>query len=226
METKSRLLKILFVAEDILLFFNDYFKSTSWVYYGTSLSQDQLRKSKNYLKDNGYLDQEFKLREPPDTVLSLVTKPWDKKWRLVSFDIPEKERKKRDQLRCKLEELGFKHFQRSVWISPLPINSHLKKIVNQIDNKNYLSIFIGKLYNQNSKDLAKELWEVEVWQNSAINLLSKIKSNSKINSEKKRIFWDLIINHPKIPLDLLPSNWPLEQLTAAFATKIKASFGE
>lgn len=43
---------------------------------------------------------------------------WDKKWRLVTFDIPEKHRKGRQALRHKLRALGFYPLQKSVFVYP------------------------------------------------------------------------------------------------------------
>ena len=43
---------------------------------------------------------------------------WDKKWRLVAFDVPEDYRKGRDALREKLRELGFLELQKSVFVFP------------------------------------------------------------------------------------------------------------
>lgn len=45
-------------------------------------------------------------------------KKWDKKWRLVLFDIPEKHKSAREALREKLKELGFYKFQNSAFIYP------------------------------------------------------------------------------------------------------------
>jgi hypothetical protein len=45
-------------------------------------------------------------------------KKWDRKWRLLSFDIPEKRKIVREALRGKLKELGFHPFQKSIWIYP------------------------------------------------------------------------------------------------------------
>lgn len=45
-------------------------------------------------------------------------KKWDKKWRLVIFDIPEKYKLGRDTLVKKLKELGFKQLQKSVLVHP------------------------------------------------------------------------------------------------------------
>ncbi len=49
-----------------------------------------------------------------------VKKPlrWDKKWRLVIFDIPNSHGIKRSVFRGKLKELGFYQLQKSVWVHP------------------------------------------------------------------------------------------------------------
>lgn len=43
---------------------------------------------------------------------------WDKRWRVIIFDIPEQRRKIRDRLRIIMRELGFAHLQDSVWVYP------------------------------------------------------------------------------------------------------------
>lgn len=45
-------------------------------------------------------------------------KTWDKKWRLLMFDIPQEKKISREALRGKLKELGFHQLQKSVWIYP------------------------------------------------------------------------------------------------------------
>ena len=51
-----------------------------------------------------------------DTVV--IPKKWDKKWRVVIFDIKEYRRTLRDKLRFTLVSIGFKHLQHSVWVFP------------------------------------------------------------------------------------------------------------
>ncbi|MCR4334196.1 MAG: hypothetical protein NUV47_00465 [Patescibacteria group bacterium] len=48
----------------------------------------------------------------------VVPKKWDKKWRIVIFDIKEYRRVLRDKLRLTLISIGFKCLQRSVWVFP------------------------------------------------------------------------------------------------------------
>jgi DNA-binding transcriptional regulator PaaX len=45
-------------------------------------------------------------------------KTWDRKYRIIVFDIPNVTRIKRDALRGKLKELGFYRLQQSVWVYP------------------------------------------------------------------------------------------------------------
>lgn len=45
-------------------------------------------------------------------------KRWDKKWRVLIFDIPEKRKRIRNLIRSTLLRLGFVHFQDSVWVYP------------------------------------------------------------------------------------------------------------
>lgn len=51
-------------------------------------------------------------------VVSTKKRKWDRRWRVVTFDIPERRRRVRVNLRRFMEEYGFVHLQDSVWIYP------------------------------------------------------------------------------------------------------------
>ncbi len=51
---------------------------------------------------------------------------WDKKWRVVIFDIPENTRIKREAFRGKLKELNFYPLQKSVWAYPYSCQKEIK----------------------------------------------------------------------------------------------------
>src|SRR3989344_245094 len=57
-------------------------------------------------------------------------KQWDKKWRLVLFDIPKDRRKRRDVFRLRLKELGLVLYQDSVWVYPYPLEKNLRQIAD------------------------------------------------------------------------------------------------
>ena len=63
---------------------------------------------KKYLK---YKLEDLKLKKP---------KKWDKKWRLVIFDVPNQYNAARMAFTRKLKELGFVYLQKSIWVTPYP----------------------------------------------------------------------------------------------------------
>ncbi|MFA6325161.1 MAG: hypothetical protein WCX46_02960, partial [Candidatus Paceibacterota bacterium] len=64
-----------------------------------------------------------------------IKKPssWDKKWRLVMFDIPEKKKRVRDLIRFHLKRIGFVQIQGSVWIYPYPCEEIVSIIKTYFD---------------------------------------------------------------------------------------------
>ena len=43
---------------------------------------------------------------------------WDGKWRILIFDIPERRKRSREQIRTTLTQIGFQRLQDSVWVYP------------------------------------------------------------------------------------------------------------
>ncbi len=73
-----------------------------------------------------------------------IPKTWDKLWRVVIFDIPEKKKKARDALRRKLKELGFLEFQKSVFIFPYECKDEIEFIVEVFEIRKYVRYLIVK----------------------------------------------------------------------------------
>ncbi len=216
MARKSRLLQILHLAEDFLVFFDDYFKSTSWVYQHSGMSRQAKSESKKYLRQEKILSLDFSLNLPKKSVYSLINKPWDEKWRMVNFDIPEKNRNLRDKIRYSLEQLGFKNLQRSLWVSPLPVDDFVEKIRKKVDDPGHMVIIVGHLKGQSSKKIVQRLWDLTRWEKQAVGLIGKIEESEEVSTELEKKFWDQISDHPKVPFSLLPSNWPLNRLIVKF----------
>ena len=79
---------------------------------------------------------------------------WDGGWRIIFFDIPEKKRKYRDYLRLILKTIGFKEFQRSVWIYPYQVPAFLQELLFEENIKQYTR-FITTEHIEYDKDLRK-----------------------------------------------------------------------
>lgn len=84
-------------------------------------------------------------------------KRWNRRWRVVIFDVPERRRQTRDRLRKIMREVGFVHLQDSVWVFPYDcedfitlLKAKLKigaailyMVVEQIENDKYLREHFG-----------------------------------------------------------------------------------
>lgn len=51
---------------------------------------------------------------------------WDKKWRVVIFDIPEGKKRLRDEFRKRLKQLGFYQLQKSVFVHAFRCNDEVE----------------------------------------------------------------------------------------------------
>lgn len=67
-------------------------------------------------------------------------KEWDKKWRIVIFDIPEKDRMFRDILRQHLYALNFFKIQQSVFVSPYPYEKPILELVKLYSAERYVRV--------------------------------------------------------------------------------------
>ncbi|KKP42134.1 MAG: Repressor in ring oxydation complex/ phenylacetic acid degradation pathway related protein (PaaX) [Parcubacteria group bacterium GW2011_GWA1_33_6] len=70
--------------------------------------------------------------------IKIQEKMWDKKWRMVFFDIPEKYRWGRDSLRKKLKELKFQEIQKSVFTFPYECEDEINFIIEYYGIRKYV----------------------------------------------------------------------------------------
>ncbi|MDO8558620.1 MAG: hypothetical protein Q7S09_05590 [bacterium] len=82
-------------------------------------------------------------------------KPWDKKWRIIIFDIPERLRAHRDFLRRHLVSFGFAKLHKSVWITPRRISPELIQLLWEMRIKIYTRCMVVE-HMDYDKDLLKK----------------------------------------------------------------------
>ena len=71
-------------------------------------------------------------------------KNWDKKWRLVMFDIPEKLKKLREAIRYHFKKIGLIEFQKSVFISPYPCNKEVEFILEFYNTRRFVRFVLAE----------------------------------------------------------------------------------
>ena len=75
-------------------------------------------------------------------------------WKLVIFDIPEKQKYVRVVLRAKLRALHFQKWQNSIWISPYELDEEIEDELKQLGKKFFVRLIKTKEINI-TEDLEK-----------------------------------------------------------------------
>lgn len=138
---------------------------------------------------------------------------WDKKWRLVMFDIPESKRNIRDKLRRSLNALGMGILQASVWISPNDIRVDVEKISQKLKLENAIKFFevsATPSLNQQIIDKSWNLPEINLFLEHFIRDAQRAmknmgKGNGDRYNSKKLIFEyaQILKKDPKLPLEFV-----------------------
>ncbi|MEK9194414.1 MAG: hypothetical protein AAB884_01240 [Patescibacteria group bacterium] len=72
-------------------------------------------------------------------------KKWDGRWRLVMFDVSDRQKTARDALRTKLKQLEFYPIQKSVFITPYPCENEVDFISSMFNvRNNVLVLYVEK----------------------------------------------------------------------------------
>lgn len=85
-------------------------------------------------------------------------KKWDKKWRLLLFDIPESKRDARTAFTGRLKLLGFQILQQSVWIHPFPCREQVQVLCARYEINEWVS-YIETSHIDHEENLVKRFKE-------------------------------------------------------------------
>ncbi len=75
----------------------------------------------------------MRLKKPPR---------WDKKWRVVMFDVPERLKKVRESLRYHFRNLGFRKLQKSVFVHPFPCFDEIEYITEFYNARQHIRFLV------------------------------------------------------------------------------------
>lgn len=82
----------------------------------------------------------LKLTEEGSNILARMAPERDGVWKLVIFDIPEKQKKVRIILRAKLKQLKFKKWQNSIWVSPFVLDKEIENEFFELGKKYFIRL--------------------------------------------------------------------------------------
>ena len=76
---------------------------------------------------------------------------WDKKWRLVFFDVPEEKKKERDAFRYQLRKAGLMEFQRSAFVYPYPCFREVGTLADELGVKEHIVLVTAETLSNEFK---------------------------------------------------------------------------
>ena len=159
--------------------------------------------------------------------------PWDERWFLLAYSIPEDARKLRDRLRDRLAWLGFGSLGNGLWISPHDVQGQVEELSAQLGLEEHLECFRAeRVAGAPVTELVARCWDlagvdrdyrafVDRW---APELERVEAAGDEISDEEcYTLRFDLIhefrafpLEDPYLPRPLLPDSWAGEDATRVF----------
>ncbi|KKS80666.1 MAG: repressor [Candidatus Beckwithbacteria bacterium GW2011_GWA2_43_10] len=138
---------------------------------------------------------------------------WDGWWRIVIFDVTEKQRKVRDSLRSKLVELGFGQWQKSAYVSPHDVAQDMLEFLEAAHLSGQASVFTAKELGPGQTEKIEKMWKLDKLNNRYSYIVEewgKIKDKNLNQKEARKIisqYLSTIETDPFLPRELLPKPW-------------------
>lgn len=123
-----------------------------------STDRARIKKSVSRLEMGGYIEakgerkglfiltqkgREKAMRYAIEQMRIASQKTWDKKWRLVMFDVPEKKVQARRAINLALKKLGCVQYQKSVFITPFPCGKEIDFVGECFGIREHIRIIIA-----------------------------------------------------------------------------------
>lgn len=139
---------------------------------------------------------------------------WDGKWRILSYEIPEKKRDLRDRLRREVAGWGLGPWHRSFWITPHPIISNLKVLVSQKEEEQYIQAFESEHVFGDREILIEKVWQKTALDKQYRELFKKwhdiLSKNEEKSTKLKKVIDEYIVLlrlDPGLPMNLIGKSW-------------------
>lgn len=140
--------------------------------------------------------------------------PWDGKWRILSYEIPEKKRELRDRLRREVAGWGLGPWHRSFWLTPHPITGNLKELVSQKEEEQYVQAFEADHVFGNREILIEKVWGKSDLDRKYRELFKRWHSILSSEGDKNDKFRKVVSEYvgilktdPGLPVELIGQSW-------------------
>ena len=161
---------------------------------------------------------------------------WDGTWNIVTYSIPEKERKARDKLRLELRWMGFGPLSEATWISPFDATKEVEELADRLKVKRYFHVFQAKYLGfSDPKLVVAHCWDLAKTHDKYARFINKYRKKLRPHLERLKTgkpykpseyfverfnviheYRKLPFFDPDLPRELLPDNWLRSEAIALF----------
>jgi len=253
-KTELLLYRLLWLVEKPLrpTFRNLELSFEGWAYRGGLMRQIRRLESQGYLEskiDPATGDRLHRLTETgrltafggrdPEAAWS---RPWDGKWRLFLFDIPESERSARRKLTRALSSSGCGCLQGSVWIAPhVPAALECLVAGDETECSRLLLLLADSKGKRTDQRMVVDTWNFETINGGYLEVLAVLDRFSSLAATKNRETLDqwtgeesarwktALAADPLLPAELLPKDylgrkaWHRRKAVLADAARVSAT---
>ena len=139
---------------------------------------------------------------------------WDGKWRIISYEIPEKKRELRDRLRREMQGWGLGPWHRSFWLTPHPVIETLRQLVSQKEEEKYIQAFEAEHSFGDREVLIEKVWQKTEIDKKYREMFKKWHDILSIDGDKIDKFRKVIAEYvnllrldPGLPVELVGEKW-------------------
>jgi phenylacetic acid degradation operon negative regulatory protein len=154
-------------------------------------------------------------------IFERVEDPWDGCWHTVIYSVPETERGLREQLRKKLQCLGFGPLAQSVWVSP---HNRVAQVRDSFSGHPVIRLDLLHARSEgieHDRDIAARAWNLDKLNEDYRQLLDYYRpkldefrdgdlTGREALAARMRLVYDyrsLPFHDPDLPVELLPNGW-------------------
>ncbi|MGD9530352.1 PaaX family transcriptional regulator [Pseudonocardia sp.] len=162
------------------------------------------------------------LDEGRERIFARAAGPWDGRWHMAIYQVPESERALREQLRKQLSWLGFGALAPSVWVSPHDRTAEVRQGLEALGGSVRLDVFHARSEGADAdRDMANRAWDLAGLDRDYTALLETYRprlaayreglpTGREALVERMRLISDYRLfpfRDPDLPPELLPAGW-------------------
>jgi phenylacetic acid degradation operon negative regulatory protein len=162
--------------------------------------------------------------------------PWDGRWHLLTYSIPESKRDLRRRLRKRLLWLGFGALNHATWISPRDLRAEVEEAVNALRVCPYVEFFTAEHRGfASDEEIVARCWDLERLNDYYADFIARydppfqqhqarLMAGDGMEPQECFVQRFLLIHEyrsspymdPNLPLELLPDDWLGEKAAQLF----------